>query len=256
MKHIKKKYLIEKAGGIEHLEKIGEVIDKPDAKALKKAKNKHVFATTEDGKAFLAFLYNLNGQFTAIPLPDLSLVYFDGAYNLNELRKQEEKLIIGKVKNAKDGITENMLHDIYRYYGHASGCIISLFTALESFINHIIPNDIPYIKTLSHKTEYYNKEQIQKNIQFDDKVKSVIPYFFNGKSFNKSESQLNQYIEKLKVLRDDIVHPKSDENFKKQEELVKKLLNFQYDKTFEAVAGFMNYYKTSFVEECDCGVDM
>ena len=62
-------------------------------------------------------------------------------------------------------------------------------------------------------------------------------------------------LENLKNLRNEIVHPKSEASFRKQEELIQSLLNFKYEKTFEAVMKFMNYYQSDYIVECDCGVD-
>jgi len=150
---------------------------------------------------------------------------------------------------------EDATNEIYRYYGFASSCIISLFTSIESFINHIIPNDKPYINELKNKTEYFTKEQIQKGISFDIKTNKVLPYFFDEKNYFRNRTPSNQHITNLKNLRNEIVHPKSEATFQAQEETIKRLLNFKYDATFEAVAKFMNFYQPNYISECDCGLD-
>ena len=40
-----------------------------------------------------------------------------------------------------------------------------------------------------------------------------------------------------------------------QEELIKRLLKFSFEETFNSVAKFINHYKQDYVIECDCGVD-
>lgn len=59
----------------------------------------------------------------------------------------------------------------------------------------------------------------------------------------------------MKELRDEIVHPKSEKNMTSQEILMKRLLKFDYEKTIEAVANFINFYQPDFISECKCGVD-
>lgn len=258
MKHIKKKYLfqLELTDEIEKvLETKGEIINGTSKELLKKAKESDLYVKTEQGFLIKSFPFSYSGKNALIPIPDLSLVYFDSAYNLNVLRKEKEKELFSKIIANEEKLGEDATNEIYRYYGFASSCVISLFTAIESFINHIIPNDKPYIKPLRHKTEIYTKEQVQKSISFDEKTKLVLPYFFEGKNYFKQPSASNQHIVNLKSLRDEIVHPKSEVTFQKQEELIKRLLNFKYDKTFESVASFMNFYEKDYITECDCGVD-
>lgn len=258
MKHIKKKYLFQREVTDElerELESKGEFINVASKELVKKAKKSDLYIKTDRGFLIKAFPVNYEGKNALIPIPDLSLVYFDSAYNLNVLRKEKEKELFEKIITSEKKLGEDATNEIYRYYGFASSCIISLFTAIESFINHIIPNNKPYIKQLKNKTEIYTKEQVQKSISFSEKTKEVLPYFFDGKNYFKHSSASNQHITNLKHLRDEIVHPKSEITFQKQEELIKRLLNFKYDKTFESVASFMNYYEKGYITECDCGLD-
>ena len=255
MKHIKKRYLYESKNDIDKSFEILEKFEKPSPDLVKKSKDKDLLVTLDDGTIIKAFIFNSNNGTCMIPIPDLSLVYFDGAYNLNTLRKGQEVELFKKIKMTNDSLGETATQEIYRYYGYASSCLISLFTALESFVNHILPNDKLYHLDTNKNTEYYSKEQIQKYIQFDNKVKKVLPHFFEDKNFFKHPTTHTQHIENLKNLRNEIVHPKSERNSTNQEELIKKLLNFNFDKTFEAVAHFMNFYVPDYIVECNCGVD-
>lgn len=257
MKHIKKKYLFQK----EITEEIanvlankGQKIDKHRKDLISLAKEKDLFITTDKDFLIKAFPFKHKGSNALIPIPDLSLVYFDSAYQLNRDRISMEERLFIKLANQKE-MGEDATNEIYRYYGYASSCIISLFTSIESYINHIIPIEMPYVKKLKNKTELFTKEQVQKGISFDDKVKEVLPYFFDNKNFFKNTSLASQHITNLKNLRNEIVHPKSETSFGTQENLIKRLLNFKYDKTFEAVMKFMNFYNKDYIVECDCGVN-
>tara|TARA_R110002049_G_scaffold309094_1_gene516809 strand:- start:962 stop:1741 length:780 start_codon:yes stop_codon:yes gene_type:complete len=258
MKHIKKKYLFQQKLTERHneqLKQVGELIKGSDKSLLKKAKTKDLYFTTDTGFLIRAFPFNYNGKNAVIPIPDLSLVYFDSAYNLNVLRKEKEIELFTKVIINDDKLSEDATNEIYRYYGFASSCIISLFTSLESFVNHIVPDNKLYKKELSHKSEIYNKDQIQKGLSFDEKTKNVLPFFFDNKNFFRHSTLTNQHITNLKNLRNEIVHPKSESSFQSQEKLINELLKFNYDKTLEAVVKFMNFYIPDYISECDCGID-
>jgi DNA/RNA-binding domain of Phe-tRNA-synthetase-like protein len=104
-------------------------------------------------------------------------------------------------------------------------------------------------------TEYFTKEQIQRSIQFDEKVKTVLPYFYENKSFYHKQTAQNQHIDNLKNVRNEIVHTKSEKTFSQQEDLLKRILKFKFNETFDAVAASMNFYKKDYIVECDCGTD-
>ena len=198
--------------------------------------------------------FKLQGKSAILGLPDLTLVYFDMAYSLNIERKLIETKLVQKITNWTN-VDEDATNEIYRYYGLASSCIIQQFTAIESFINFILPDNKVYQKVLNSKTEIYTKPQIQKAISFKEKVNEVLPFFYSNKNYFKKQTSKNQRLWNLKKLRDDIVHTKSEIHFREQEQLIKTVLNFDYDKSLEAISHFMNFYKNDYVVECDCGVD-
>lgn len=254
MRHIVKKGIFQHHGPAV-LPENTKVFENLDQNVLKEKTEMHdFFISTENGHLIKAFIYNLKGYRHPIPFPDLTLVYFDAAYNLNVQRKEYENEIL-KPAESNESFGNIEFHSIYRYYGYASTCLISLFTALESFVNDLIPNDGYYEKVDSKCIQKYDKEQIQKHLTFDEKTKKVLPYFFGNKSFFEAHPKISQHIINLKDLRDNIVHPKSSQNHKLQEELIKKILKFAYDESFNSVKEFLNYYRPNFVEECDCSID-
>lgn len=258
MKHIKKKYLFADKKIVlksnKKLDVVFKEVDLKDVKTLKENKNDIPFLKTTVGILIKGLIHNYNGNYTIVPMPDLTLVYFDHAYHMNKIRKEKEHELFKKLITENE-VAEEVTNEVYYYYGHASSCIISLFTALESFINHLIPDSKNYEKKLKNKTEVYSKEQIQESINFNDKLKCVLPYYFEGKNFFQRSTPANQFLINLKELRDDIIHTKSEKNFEKQEKLFERVLKFKYDKTIDAVGTFMNFYKPEYLKECDCGVD-
>lgn len=250
MKHIKKKYQFE----CQRLPvKKGATIttaNRSDSGSLKKVRQETVpFLQTTDGSYILGMYYNYDRTHTIIPIPDLALVYFDFGHISNRIRKDYEKKLFEKL-TSQEQVTEEASNELYHYFGAASSCIIGMFNALEAFVNSIIPDDAVYQKKLKQETELYNKEQIQRNIGIMEKIKDLLPQILNDK-FDLSSS----LIAYLKNLRDDIVHTKSKPDFSTQEELIKKMLDFKYEKCMEDIRNFMNHYKPNYIENCECGKD-
>jgi hypothetical protein len=252
MKHIKKRYAFESKEMPVGLN--GTFLKELTPQNIKSSKITVPYVQTDKGTFLRSFKFLLNNnEPIIIPIPDLTLVYFDSAYNLNKHRLEQEEKLYEKLKLTDEKLGEQAINEIYRYYGYATSCVISLFTTLESFINHLIPDNSVYIKTLSNRTENYTKEQVQKSIQFEEKIKVVLPQLLDiNFQYN---SPTYTHIQNLKKLRDDIVHTKSDQNLETPEELIKRLLKFKFDETFNSVAKFINHYKKDYVIECDCGVD-
>ena len=239
MKHIKKKFLFEdKLKDFKYENNIDyEVLDIKELNndVLKNAsKSKNVILETNLNEKIFAFIYNNNGKHITVPMPDFTLVYYDFAYKLNIQRKELAKDIFDKLNNY-DKFSEVNSNLLYDFYGYSSSCIINLFTAIESFINSQLPYDKKYENVLNNKTEFYNREQIQSHLTFFDKLKKVLPQFYDNKNFFNKSTPTNEHIIKLKELRDKIIHTKSDSSGENQIELFKSLLKFKYDDTFDAV---------------------
>tara|TARA_B100000809_G_scaffold86653_1_gene85020 strand:- start:11849 stop:12229 length:381 start_codon:yes stop_codon:yes gene_type:complete len=125
---------------------------------------------------------------------------------------------------------------------------------LESFINQQIPEGYVFYKKMKNKTESYDKNQIQRHLSFNVKVKEVLPNV-TGKNFYTKSSPQNQQLDNLKLFRDSVVHTKLEDDVFGYRELMKKSLKFDYDKALETVSVFMNFYKPNYIEECNCGLD-
>ncbi len=255
MKHIKKKFYLESKLNPLNLIDGAELlsVNRKDNSKIKEVKNGNnvTLVKTQDDVYRLALIYKYQGEHVFIPVPDLTLVYYNNAYSNNLSRKRIEKTLFKKLNNFENGFSENIDNEIYSYIGVASSSIIQMFTSLESFMNHIIPDNEFYKKVDSKKTELYNKDQIQKYISFDEKIKKVIPFFLN-KDFYRKQTPTNSRISDLKKLRDEIVHTKSDYLSTNQSELLERLLKFNYDETLVSLRKYMNFYKDDYIIECDC----
>lgn len=255
MKHIKKKYQfqqnLELPDNSQLLKISHDVFNQDILKANHKKNN--LLIQTVDNDIYLGFIYNNSGTYIPIALPDFTLVYFDFAYKLNINREKIKKDLLGKL-STKETMTEDRSNELYEFYGISTSCIISLFTSIESFINHLLPDDKNYEFINNKRTEIYNREQIQLHISFMDKLKYVLPQFY-GKSFFSKSSKANTLIQNLKELRDNLIHTKSDTTYETHIEIFRKLLNFKYGEAFEAITLFFNFYRPNYLEPCPCNND-
>ena|SRR5690554_1437274 len=259
MKHIKKKFAF-------HQKKLPikrnislSTIDRRNNKALKDVdkKEKIAFMIDMDGYHMVAIIYNNQGKELLVPIPDLTLTYYDSAYMNNFQRKSFENDLFEKLSQTTE-ITDDVSHEIYRYVNYAATSIIMMFTSMESFLNNNIPkdgiifNDGKILKKHNKKIKSFDKNYIQRYVSFEDKILKVIPffkkqnYFINKDDFNKST------IGKLKKLRDEIIHTKSSFLDQNQSLLFNQMLDFEFDKTLLEVREFMNFYKKDYVENCPC----
>lgn len=255
MKHIKKKYQFQQNLELPEdspLIKVPkEVFNQEVLKANHKKNN--LLIQTDDNDTYLGFIYNNSGTYIPIALPDFTLVYFDFAYKLNINREEVKKELLSKL-STQETMTEDRSDELYKFYGLSTSCIVNLFTSIESFINHLLPDDKNYEWVKNNRTEIYNRDQIQLGISFMDKLKNVLPQFY-GKNFFTKPTKANAHLINLKELRDSLIHTKSDTTFDTHIETFRKLLNFKYYETFEAVSLLFNFYKPGYMEPCPCNND-
>ncbi len=255
-KHIQKKFLHE----TELTDEVVTLLEKPNAQIpLKGAKNFKIpkgaspFLRTDDNKFFKAFTYRVQNQYKLVPEPDPILIYFNAAY-LNFIQVKEKKDAIFQ-KLSSENMTEEMIQELYNFFGVTSSFVVLLFTALEALINRSIKIGFIYKRENERKTELFSKQQIERYISFDEKIKTVLPKTTN-KDFLKSHPILFTHISNLKDFRNMIVHTKEAENESTYEHLYKKALDFNYSATLDAVKDFCNFYtKPDFIVECNCSHD-
>jgi len=151
---------------------------------------------------------------------------------------------------------ESVTNELYSFFGNSFGFATMLFAAIEAYINKTIPRDYEFKDEKPNKTEIFNKEQIERYLSFDIKIRNVLKEI-TKKDFTAAHPQKNQHIVNLKEFRDSIIHPKTNKGgATPYDYLYKRALNFKYGETIEAVKLWLNYYEGSgYVEDCDCGKD-
>lgn len=261
MKHIEKKFLLQQQLTDQQEQRMQSLkfipIDELSENNLREGfKENFVFANTENGFTFPIIHQKIEGKQCYIPMPDPTLIYFNNSQAaLRHIKAGKKDL---KAKLDFDNIqSEPYINEIYHYFGLTSQFIIFLFTSMESFINQMIPIDFKYEIERSNRTEIYDSDQIQRHLNFDEKLKKVLPKC-TEKNFFTKQTKTTQLIENLKKFRNEIVHTKKDNKNSSlfYDTLVTKSLNFKYEETIKSVQKFMNFYKPDYVVECNCGKDL
>lgn len=266
MKHIERKLLLQKKCTDEELIKLQKTYEYFESKDFQDSdeivefldeshKDNIVFVKTDKGYLFPLINQKIDGKKFSIPMPDPTLIYFNNAQSAFRLIKESKENL--KIKlNIENLMSEVAINEIYNFFGLTSQFAIFLFTSIESFVNQMIPVDYNYKKVLNHKTEFFNSEQVQRYLSFNDKLKKVLPEC-SGKDFFKKQTPTTQHLDNLKKFRDEIVHTKKDMKNSNlfYDSIVTKSFSFKYEKTIKAVQTFMNFYKPDYVVECKCGSD-
>ena len=256
MKHIKKKFLF--VADTEELLKISPDAqhidwDKASNSIFKNSKDKVVNLIKADNTTTSCLVENINGEHLPIPIPDFTLVYFNYAQLCILPIEESRKKLISKLRDFQN-YNEDVINEIYESYGLSFSFVMNLFSAIESFMNQIIPDDFVYENKLNSKTELYNKVQIQETLDFKTKINKVILQA-TKRSFPKSYNAEMQHITNLKEFRDSIIHTKHSQKPYDYKQIMRRILKFKYERTLEATSKFMNYYKKDYIIECDCGKD-
>jgi hypothetical protein len=258
MKHLVKKYVKATKVG----EDVVDVLNNApiDEKALTKISDSkmegyYAIALTEDNHIVQTFKYVNGDNVFMIPEPDPIIIYFDTARHFHKSISKKREDLFSKLSSSGNNFIA-VSGDFYWYFSTVSNYVIFLFLSIEAFINKKIPKDFEYRKSIQdRKTEVYDRFQIQRSIEFLEKIKTVLP-LATEKNFVKEFTHKYELIKKLKEFRDEIIHTKSFEGESTPnlyEELFVTSLNFEFDKTLLATRDFINYYQNNLIEECGCG---
>lgn len=256
MKHIKKSFLIQMSSdAFEKTEnKLGlEAMDLPSKDVLKRNNGSISYMKTTKGEIIGGLVQKIGNDHYIFPVPDPTLVYFHNAQtNLIQAKKLKKNLM--KSLTSEELAKNIPIHDLYNYYGFATSVIINLFTSIESFLNQQIPSDYKFERKANKCVEVFDNRQIFEFIDFNTKLKTIIPEI-TGKNFMAKPTPANGIIGNLKEFRDDIIHTKPKVEEPMYQDLMKKSINFNYDKAIESVATLMNFYQPNYIIQCDCGLD-
>ncbi len=163
------------------------------------------------------------------PAPNPIEFYLFSTYkSLEEIRRLEVE-----IKNDVKKINLLLLQNI-------NFCIFSI-TSLESFINQIIPSDFIY----NEKDKRISKTEIESSWSIENKIKKVIKNL-TGINIAEDYERWIGLMELIK-LRDDIIHLKTAQpsDFKSYQNLYKRLLDNNYEKSYEIIKEIITIIGTS-----------
>ncbi len=212
------------------------------------------------------------GKFMVI-IPDPVSLNFNNAVNFIERSKQIKQEIDNNKKmtvfsgklNEKDikGLNLNQIKeldkdaDIFRdlendkifdYIQTTMGVVVSLVTAVESFLNMIIPFDYTVEITRQGEKKIIEKNEIVRRFSIEDKIELVEKC--KGKTGIKQQKFWNSF-KIVKELRDNIIHfKKTDSNLNHLwSPIIDLLFDIDFDKTFVDFVDLVNYLEPAYLEE-------
>ncbi|MCX6797670.1 MAG: hypothetical protein NTX66_00400 [Candidatus Falkowbacteria bacterium] len=212
------------------------------------------------------------GKFMVI-IPDPVSLNFNNAVNFIERSKQIKQEIDNNKKmtvfsgklNEKDikGLNLNQIKeldkdaDIFRdlendkifdYIQTTMGVVVSLVTAVESFLNMIIPFDYTVEITRQGEKKIIEKNEIVRRFSIEDKIELVEKC--KGKTGIKQQKFWNSF-KIVKELRDNIIHfKKTDSNLNQLwSPIIVLLFDIDFDKTFVDFVDLVNYLEPAYLEE-------
>lgn len=159
------------------------------------------------------------GKPISFGLPNVSAMYLDFA--LKNHNSSFEKLnTLDYVRNKDETrlhVDNNKEVEYFDSLEERIASIIFSYTAIETYVNALIPDDYIYIKVRSdgRNEERYNKEQIERFLPLKEKIQSIITVI-KDKTLPK-DSKVWQDFLKLEQDRNRLVHVKSNDAASKDE---------------------------------------
>jgi hypothetical protein len=243
MAHTKKKMI----GNLKVDFKISETDFKKNPKTINSKEFDQAFLQTEDNKLIAGFVFTNNKKVIVVPEPEPSILYFTSAENnIDEILKLQSEILDSKIM----GEFEKIKNKFFSFFQLSTNLIINLFASIEAFNNSQIPKEY----TFKEKRRTYDRNKIQRFIKFDVKVKKILPEIFD-KSFAIEHSNKFEVLMKMKDMRDNVIHTKNySEGFlDSYRGIYRSYLSFDFEMAFNYTKDYMNFYKTDWIENCDCG---
>lgn len=121
--------------------------------------------------------------------------------------------------------TEIETGQLYDYLEYIQTAIITLYTAIESLANVLIPDDYMFTEEKNEKTIVWNKEKIERSKSTQEKIKKIIPDAL--KIISPTTLRCWTRFTEFEKLRNEIVHIKTSSltNKEADKKIISKLIN-------------------------------
>ncbi|KGO87188.1 hypothetical protein [Flavobacterium suncheonense] len=187
------------------------------------------------------FLYK-NEKYIVQEVNPVTIFYSNAVMCHRLLVDARNKLIANsqRIKDLKKSNTQPS--DFSDFFQVAVNMIINLQATIESFANRLIPEDYAFVDI--------NGNSFEPSIIH--KINTTLPEL-KGEKFKSKHGKQNNYLRQLIELRNEIVHlkPAGDPN-SAYKEVYRRLINFKYLETLQAVRLFVDFYEKDLIEECPC----
>ncbi|WP_420593110.1 hypothetical protein [Robiginitalea biformata] len=148
-------------------------------------------------------------------------------------------------------IEENGTHECYNQYIKArTSCIVMLVSAVEAFLNQIIPNHFVYRTEKKGKQVKFDKKAIESSqVPFKVKLVDVIKQVLNQQGKTQDLTIEQETIEELYQYRKDIVHLKThaQTDFSAYFDSIDKMLEFDLGNSIEMTINYMNKIQEGYI---------
>ncbi len=188
-------------------------MDKFSKDTYKRTKKIIQFSIDKDDKVYVINhrqSYKFGKTELVVPTPNIAGIFL----NLSEKEAALARNIYAKTLQPilrKSGITEfdeQLAGCFYEYIEHIQTAVITLYTAIESIVNSLIPDDYLYHEEKNNGNLLMDKPFIERNKTTDFKFSVIIPDALKVASPKKSKHWSN--FKKLENIRNSIIHLKAD----------------------------------------------
>lgn len=232
-------------------------------KSIKQGESGQFIGINPTTKEFFTFIPIVEGnQFFVSLFPDPVQLYFSLAYSNYEFAEHTRENIV--FQNKQKG-PMNWVND-YLYNWHLKykiSAIIFLHSTVEAFINYSMPEDFIYkqeiegdkSKKFSRQIQEFTKEQIERHIQFKEKLNEVLTQF-SGIELQKNHQKVYDKLLNLNDLRNELMHLRSVKDQKNLHYFHKafdKVMNVELLPHVENVMDFLNLISPDFISLIDVG---
>lgn len=195
-----------------------------------------------DNSLIAGFEYLYNNKKVFMQEVNPITIYYSNAVMSSYLIEDYKSICLEKATKGKISG-----HAFGNFFQLAFNCIINLQTSIESFLNYILNE---------HRYVFYDKNNRIRKASIHEKIEIALPEI-TKKVFKDEYAFQYMSIKKLIVLRNEMIHlqPDKEDTNTKYKIPYRKIIDFDFAETIDAVKIFLNYHKENLIEECGCGKD-
>lgn len=236
---------------------IKSVLDQTDSEAkltFSKMKSKIFLVINKDTKELSYIIPFLsNKKYYASDIPNPTCLFFSQAIeneeNVSIIEKSFEKNIVVVLNQvSKSDLEINLLRPdkFNQFLMYKISSITSLISAVESFLNTIIPENF---ETENSKNEIIGKSKIERNWDLKSKLKDIVPKIKTIENKTEYNRKINKFIE-LSQIRNEFIHLKTTKDEKDLDPFLKyfeQLINLNLKEKIEEVKNLINFIEPNYL---------